>query len=179
MWCFRLQRLLHSPFWLTPMTLGKTRTTPGKTGDNQERLETTGRDRGHWERPETISMKSTSANSKRDGQHETPPASVNYPEAKSAPGFSLQSPGCRQSGQEVIPDKSANSSNSTNAAITPPPSANDAEIYHETVPFENDQILPNEFDQPVQSPSDDKSPPSPITKSNLTVCFPSMLVVRA
>ena len=98
---------------------------------------------------------------KRDGQHETPPASVNYPEAKSAPGFSLQSPGCRQSGQEVIPDKSANSSNSTNAAITPPPSANDAEIYHETVPFENDQILPNEFDQPVQSPSDDKSPPKP------------------
>ena len=67
---------------------------------------------------------------KRDGQHATPPASVDIPEAKSAPGLSLQRPSYRPSEQEVIPDRSANPSNPVNAAIIPTPNANDEEICH-------------------------------------------------
>lgn len=79
---------------------------------------------------------------KRDGQHETPPASV--PEAKSAPGFKLQSQSCRQSSDEVIPEKSANSSNTAIAAT---------KLCHIS--------KENEFDQPVQVLQDYKTPPEP------------------
>ena len=95
---------------------------------------------------------------KRDGQHETPPASVDIPEAKSAPGLSLQRPSCRQNRHEVIPDKSANPSNSANAAIPPSPSPNDVETCHEV---KNKESKNNEFDQSVHVQQDYKTHPEP------------------
>ena len=68
---------LHSIFWFSPMTLGKTRTTAGKDCRHRERLRTSGKtEHDKWERLVANIMTSQNIQKcKRDGQHETPRSS--------------------------------------------------------------------------------------------------------